>query len=300
MNEFEQLVQEDESKVKKSKATQEKAKKDKAKRGPSPLKTKIMIGSIVVLTLSTLFFALSYLGSQSIIKKLKAEQNQVVVNTKKSVDEVYRKTASAEEVKDIKDSQITSLTDQLNEALKTLETSKGIRSDQVKVAFTKTKELSVMNTVNKFFSQYFAFDSKDQNRVKNLQELVANDLVYSEVTTADSLMKQFEEKGALASSATIFYYATLSDQDEYFVIAPLLIQGKVVPQAYKLGIGSDNKVKSFTYIGTIDMNYKDISREVKGADKVETPTTQAQTTQGGTTVHETTKQQSTTKEKKTQ
>ena len=35
MNEFEQLVQEDESKVKKSKATQEKAKKDKAKRGPS-------------------------------------------------------------------------------------------------------------------------------------------------------------------------------------------------------------------------------------------------------------------------
>ena len=153
MNEFEQLVQEDESKVKKSKATQEKAKKDKAKRGPSPLKTKIMIGSIVVLTLSTLFFALSYLGSQSIIKKLKAEQNQVVVNTKKSVDEVYRKTASAEEVKDIKDSQITSLTDQLNEALKTLETSKGIRSDQVKVAFTKTKELSAMNTVNKFFSQ---------------------------------------------------------------------------------------------------------------------------------------------------
>lgn len=300
MNEFEQLVQEDESKVKKSKATQEKAKKDKAKRGPSPLKTKIMIGSIVVLTLSTLFFALSYLGSQSIIKKLKAEQNQVVVNTKKSVDEVYRKTASAEEVKDIKDSQITSLTDQLNEALKTLETSKGIRSDQVKVAFTKTKELSAMNIVNKFFSQYFAFDSKDQNRVKNLQELVANDLVYSEVTTADSLMKQFEEKGALASSATIFYYATLSDQDEYFVIAPLLIQGKVVPQAYKLGIGSDNKVKSFTYIGTIDMNYKDISREVKGADKVETPTTQAQTTQGGTTVHETTKQQSTTKEKKTQ
>ena len=292
MNEFEQLVQEDESKVKKSKATQEKAKKDKAKRGPSPLKTKIMIGSIVVLTLSTLFFALSYLGSQSIIKKLKAEQNQVVVNTKKSVDEVYRKTASAEEVKDIKDSQITSLTNQLNEALKTLETSK--------VAFTKTKELSAMNTVNKFFSQYFAFDSKDQNRVKNLQELVANDLVYSEVTTADSLMKQFEEKGALASSATIFYYATLSDQDEYFVIAPLLIQGKVVPQAYKLGIGSDNKVKSFTYIGTIDMNYKDISREVKGADKVETPTTQAQTTQGGTTVHETTKQQSTTKEKKTQ
>ena len=253
-----------------------------------------------MLTLSTLFFALSYLGSQSIIKKLKAEQNQVVVNTKKSVDEVYRKTASAEEVKDIKDSQITSLTDQLNEALKTLETSKGIRSDQVKVAFTKTKELSAMNTVNKFFSQYFAFDSKDQNRVKNLQELVANDLVYSEVTTADSLMKQFEEKGALASSATIFYYATLSDQDEYFVIAPLLIQGKVVPQAYKLGIGSDNKVKSFTYIGTIDMNYKDISREVKGADKVETPTTQAQTTQGGTTVHETTKQQSTTKEKKTQ
>ena len=125
MNEFEQLVQEDESKVKKSKATQEKAKKDKAKRGPSPLKTKIMIGSIVVLTLSTLFFALSYLGSQSIIKKLKAEQNQVVVNTKKSVDEVYRKTASAEEVKDIKDSQITSLTNQLNEALKTLETSKG-------------------------------------------------------------------------------------------------------------------------------------------------------------------------------
>ena len=300
MNEFEQLVQEDESKVKKSKATQEKAKKDKAKRGPSPLKTKIMIGSIVVLTLSTLFFALSYLGSQSIIKKLKAEQNQVVVNTKKSVDEVYRKTASAEEVKDIKDSQITSLTDQLNEALKTLETSKGIRSDQVKVAFTKTKELSAMNIINKFFSQYFAFDSKDQNRVKNLQELVANDLVYSEVTTADSLMKQFEEKGALASSATIFYYATLSDQDEYFVIAPLLIQGKVVPQAYKLGIGSDNKVKSFTYIGTIDMNYKDISREVKGADKVETPTTQAQTTQGGTTVHETTKQQSTTKEKKTQ
>ena len=300
MNEFEQLVQEDESKVKKSKATQEKAKKDKAKRGPSPLKTKIMIGSIVVLTLSTLFFALSYLGSQSIIKKLKAEQNQVVVNTKKSVDEVYRKTASAEEVKDIKDSQITSLTDQLNEALKTLETSKGIRSDQVKVAFTKTKELSVMNTINKFFSQYFAFDSKDQNRVKNLQELVANDLVYSEVITADSLMKQFEEKGALASSATIFYYATLSDQDEYFVIAPLLIQGKVVPQAYKLGIGSDNKVKSFTYIGTIDMNYKDISREVKGADKVETPTTQAQTTQGGTTVHETTKHQSTTKEKKTQ
>lgn len=300
MNEFEQLVQEDESKVKKSKATQEKAKKDKAKRGPSPLKTKIMIGSIVVLTLSTLFFALSYLGSQSVIKKLKAEQNQVVVNTKKSVDEVYRKTASAEEVKDIKDSQITSLTNQLNEALKTLETSKGIRSDQVKVAFTKTKELSVMNTVNKFFSQYFAFDSKDQNRVKNLQELVANDLVYSEVTTADSLMKQFEEKGALASSATIFYYATLSDQDEYFVIAPLLIQGKVVPQAYKLGIGSDNKVKSFTYIGTIDMNYKDISREVKGADKVETPTTQAQTTQGGTTTHETTKQQSTTKEKKTQ
>lgn len=300
MNEFEQLVQEDESKVKKSKTTQEKAKKDKAKRGPSPLKTKIMIGSIVVLTLSTLFFALSYLGSQSIIKKLKAEQNQVVVNTKKSVDEVYRKTASAEEVKDIKDSQITSLTNQLNEALKTLETSKGIRSDQVKVAFTKTKELSAMNTVNKFFSQYFAFDSKDQNRVKNLQELVANDLVYSEVTTADSLMKQFEEKGALASSATIFYYATLSDQDEYFVIAPLLIQGKVVPQAYKLGIGSDNKVKSFTYIGTIDMNYKDISREVKGADKVETPTTQAQTTQGGTTVHETTKQQSTTKEKKTQ
>lgn len=300
MNEFEQLVQEDESKVKKSKATQEKAKKDKAKRGPSPLKTKIMIGSIVVLTLSTLFFALSYLGSQSIIKKLKAEQNQVVVNTKKSVDEVYRKTASAEEVKDIKDSQITSLTDQLNEALKTLETSKGIRSDQVKVAFTKTKELSAMNAINKFFSQYFAFDSKDQNRVKNLQELVANDLVYSEVITADSLMKQFEEKGALASSATIFYYATLSDQDEYFVIAPLLIQGKVVPQAYKLGIGSDNKVKSFTYIGTIDMNYKDISREVKGADKVETPTTQAQTTQGGTTVHETTKQQSTTKEKKTQ
>ena len=300
MNEFEQLVQEDESKVKKSKATQEKAKKDKAKRGPSPLKTKIMIGSIVVLTLSTLFFALSYLGSQSIIKKLKAEQSQVVVNTKKSVDEVYRKTASAEEVKDIKDSQITSLTNQLNEALKTLETSKGIRSDQVKVAFTKTKELNAMNTVNKFFSQYFAFDSKDQNRVKNLQELVANDLVYSEVTTADSLMKQFEEKGALASSATIFYYATLSDQDEYFVIAPLLIQGKVVPQAYKLGISSDNKVKSFTYIGTIDMNYKDISREVKGADKVETPTTQAQTTQGGTTVHETTKQQSTTKEKKTQ
>ena len=300
MNEFEQLVQEDESKVKKSKATQEKAKKDKAKRGPSPLKTKIMIGSIVVLTLSTLFFALSYLGSQSIIKKLKAEQNQVVVNTKKSVDEVYRKTASAEEVKDIKDSQITSLTNQLNEALKTLETSKGIRSDQVKVAFTKTKELNAMNTVNKFFSQYFAFDSKDQNRVKNLQELVANDLVYSEVTTADSLMKQFEEKGALASSATIFYYATLSDQDEYFVIAPLLIQGKVAPQAYKLGIGSDNKVKSFTYIGTIDMNYKDISREVKGADKVETLTTQAQTTQGGTTVHETTKQQSTTKEKKTQ
>ena len=192
MNEFEQLVQEDESKVKKSKATQEKAKKDKAKRGPSPLKTKIMIGTIVILTLSTLFFALSYLGSQSIIKKLKAEQNQVVVNTKKSVDEVYRKTASAEEVKDIKDSQITSLTDQLNEALKTLETSKGIRSDQVKVAFTKTKELSAMNAINKFFSQYFAFDSKDQNRVKNLQELVANDLVYSEVTTADSLMKQFE------------------------------------------------------------------------------------------------------------
>lgn len=300
MNEFEQLVQEDESKVKKSKATQEKAKKDKAKRGPSPLKTKIMIGSIVVLTLSTLFFGLSYLGSQKLITKLKAEQNQVVVNTKKSVDEVYRKTASAEEVKDIKDSQITSLTNQLNEALKTLETSKGIRSDQVKVAFTKTKELNAMNTVNKFFSQYFAFDSKDQNRVKNLQELVANDLVYSEVTTADSLMKQFEEKGALASSATIFYYATLSDQDEYFVIAPLLIQGKVVPQVYKIGIGSDNKVKSFTYIGTIDMNYKDISREVKGADKVETPTTQAQTTQGGTTVHETTKQQSTTKEKKTQ
>jgi hypothetical protein len=300
MNEFEQLVQEDESKVKKSKATQEKAKKDKAKRGPSPLKTKLMIGAIVVLTLSTLFFGLSYLGSQKLITKLKAEQNQVVVNTKKSVDEVYRKTASAEEVKDIKDSQITSLTDQLNQALKALETSKGIRSDQVKVAFTKTKELSVMNTVNKFFSQYFAFDSKDQNRVKNLQELVANDLVYSEVTTADSLMKQFEEKGALASSATIFYYATLSDQDEYFVIAPLLIQGKVVPQAYKIGIGSDNKVKSFTYIGTIDMNYKDLSREVKGADKVETPTTQAQTTQGGTTTHETTKQQPTTKEKKTQ
>ena len=299
MNEFEKLVQQDESKVNASKATQEKAKRDKAKRGPSPLKTKLMIGSIIILTLSTLFFSLSYLGSQRIISKLKSEQNQVTVNTKKTVDEVYRKTASAEEVKDIKDSQIASLTTQLNEALKVLETSKGLRSDQVKVAFTKTKELNAINAINKFFAQYFAFDSKDQTRVKNLQELVVNDVVYSNVTTSDSLMKQFEEKGALASSATIFYYSTLSDHDEYFVIAPLLIQGKVVPQAYKIGLSSDNKIKTFTYIGTIDMNYKDIFREVSGADAVEASTTQSQTTQGGTTEHDT-KQQSTTQEAKAQ
>lgn len=299
MNEFEKLVQQDESNVNASKATQEKAKRDKAKQGPSPLKTKLMIGSIIILTLSTLFFSLSYLGSQRIISKLKSEQNQVTVNTKKTVDEVYRKTASAEEVKDIKDSQIASLTTQLNEALKVLETSKGLRSDQVKVAFTKTKELNAINTINKFFAQYFAFDAKDQTRVKNLQELVVNDVVYSNVTTSDSLMKQFEEKGALASSATIFYYSTLSDHDEYFVIAPLLIQGKVVPQAYKIGLSSDNKIKTFTYIGTIDMNYKDIFREVSGADAVEAPTTQSQTTQGGTTEHDT-KQQSTTQEAKAQ
>ena len=299
MNEFEKLVQQDESNVNASKATQEKVKQEKAKRGPSPLKTKLMIGSIIILTLSTLFFSLSYLGSQRIINKLKSEQNQVTVNTKKTVAEVYRKTASAEEVKDIKDSQIASLTTQLNEALKVLETSKGLRSDQVKVAFTKTKELNAINTINKFFAQYFAFDSKDQTRVKNLQELVVNDVVYSNVTTSDSLMKQFEEKGALASSATIFYYSTLSDHDEYFVIAPLLIQGKVVPQAYKIGLSSDNKIKTFTYIGTIDMNYKDIFREVSGADAVEAPTTQSQTTQGGTTEHDT-KQQPTTQETKAQ
>lgn len=292
MNEFDELLKSEEpvkkkENLKKQKQQQKEVKKRKAKQ--SKIFKWGMISAVVILSLSTIWFGLLYAGVSIQLDELSKRSGVATVDKTEKALEVYRKVADAGDQKDIKESQIANLKQQLKTTLEEADKAKKVAGNQQTFIASVLSETQATDVVLKFFKLYFSTNGIDVNTddllkfFRTEQELLA-------LGKINSPMKELSSKGELATTPTVLFSGMRGSVNDYFVIVGFKVKDKIVPQVYRMSIDLDSKIKVVHYLGSIDVNYDEI---VKSLDEVKVNGNgQKETTK------ETTKEKSTSEEAK--
>lgn len=267
MNEFDELLKSEEpvkkkENLKKQKQKQKEVKKCKAKQ--SKIFKWGMITSVVVLSLSTIWFGLLYAGVSIQLDELSKRSGVATVDKTEKALEVYRKVADAGDQQDIKESQIANLKQQLKTTLEEADKAKKVAGNQQTFIASVLSETQATDVVSKFFKLYFSTNGIDVNTddllkfFRTEQELLA-------LGKINSPMKELSSKGELATTPTVLFSGMRGSVNDYFVIVGFKVKDKIVPQVYRMSIDLDGKIKVVHYLGSIDVNYGEI---VKSLDEV--------------------------------